>query len=89
MEIEKEVRNQIFNLRQTPDFLVFKGPCISSKIGRSYRKMCIYELREEKLAAANEFFDKKFLSLSKFPGFDYDLKPLSKLDGALTRIGGL
>jgi hypothetical protein len=51
--------------------------------------MCIYELREEKLAAANEYFDKKFLSLSKFPGFVYDLKPLSKLNGALTLMGGL
>ena len=89
VEIEKEVSKHIFNLRQTPDFLVCKGPCISATIGKSFRKMCIYEVRKKKLADAIEYFDKKVFSLLKFPGFVYELKPLSKIEGALKLINGL
>jgi hypothetical protein len=88
-EIEKEDYSHILNLRQTPDFIDLKGPCISSKIGGLFRYMCIYEVRQKRLSDAFKYFDKKAGLLEKFPGFVYEFRQISKLEGALKLIGGL
>jgi hypothetical protein len=89
VHIEKAVYEHIFNFRQSPDYLVSEGPCISSKIGDSFRRMCIFEVCDCRLEDAIQYFDEKVKSFVELPGFVYEFKPLSKIEGILRLRGGL
>ena len=89
VQIEKAVDEHIGNSRQSPDYLVNEGPCISSKIGDSFRKMCLFEVRDSRLEDAIQYFDEKVKSLVELPGFAYEVKPLSKIEGILKLRGAL
>ena len=88
-QIEKAVDEHIFNFRQSPDYLVSEGPCISSKIGDSFRSMCLFEVSDSRLEDAIQYFDEKVKSLVELPGFVYEFKPLSKIEDILRLRGGL
>jgi hypothetical protein len=89
VQSEKDVDEHIVNFSQSPNYLVNESPCITSKIGDSYRKMCIYRVRDSKLEDAIQYFDEKVKSLVELPGFVYEVKPLSKLEDILKLKGAL
>jgi hypothetical protein len=89
VQSEKAVDENIFNFSQSPDYLVSEGPYISSKIGDSFRRMCIFELCDNRLEDAVQYFDEKVKSLVELPGFAYEFKPLAKIEAILRLSGGL
>ena len=89
VKIKKTVDEHIENFCQIPDYLVTEGPCISTGIGVSFRRMCIFEVSDSNLEDAIHYFDEKVKPLEELPGFNYEFKQLSTIDEVLKLKGGL
>ena len=89
VKIKQTVDEHLDNFRQSPDFLVNEGYCISLKIGDSFRTMCLYEVSDCRLEDSNHYFDEKMNLLLELPGFSYEFNNLSKINSILKLKGGL
>ena len=72
---------------QIPDFLVRKGPYVSSRASDGIFVVSLFELDNANLAAGLEFLGTYHAIFYGIPGFKYEFKPFFNVEEALKVIG--
>ena len=86
-ESSKEMAKRFIEGPQMPDYIVRKGPYVTSDTKEGVHVLTVYELDNSRLAEGLDFSASHVTIFYGVPGFKYEIKPYFEVEEALKLIG--
>ncbi len=86
-ESSREMAERFLEAPQMPDYIVLKGPYVTSNTCEGIHVMMISELDNSRLAEGLDFTASYMVHFYGVPGFKYELKPYFEVGEALKLLG--
>lgn len=86
-ESANDIAKRFLEAPQLPDYLVRRGPYITSSADKGIQTVSIYECDKSKMPETYEFLGNYMATFFGVPGFRYEYKPFMEVAEALKMIG--
>lgn len=86
-ERAQEMAKRFVELPQPPDYMIRKGPYVSTNIENGIYIISLYEIEKSNLANGLEYLGNYLANFFGVPDFKYDITPFFDVTEALKMIG--
>ena len=86
-ESSKEMAKKFLEAPQMPDYIVRKGPYVTSNTCEGIHVMTVSELDNSRLAEGLDFTASYMTLFYGIPGFKYEMRPYFEVEEALKLLG--